>query len=251
MASKNDAKRRRPRGFAGVLPYLLDLIVPLAAYYSLTAAGLTPFWALVTGGGATAALALATTVRRGRIDKLGVLVILEIALGLTLDLTVRSARLTLARGSLFILLAGAWVLATAFTDRPAAMDATKAFAAKKGGRKGIDAFEWLAAHSAPFMRVQRRLTCVWSITFIAYGAGRVVLVYSVSISQAVWLDAFPGIAAFLICMAASAHAGKKLETMVYARMDEMDTAPQPAHGQALTQDLRPEAPDPARSFLDR
>ena len=206
----------------GVVPYLFDIIVPLVSYYGLTAAGLTPFWALVIGGGMTAVLALVNTFRRGRLDKLGVLVILEIALGITLDLTVRSARLTLARASLSILVAGVWILVTTFaTRRPATLDVTKGFAARKGGRKGIDAFEWLADNSAPFLRTQRWLSSVWSVMFIAYAVIRVVLIYNVDISQAVWLNEFPGIAVFLICMAASARAGKKLEAMVYARMDEM------------------------------
>lgn len=219
---------RRSRGFAGVVPYLLDIIIPLVSYYVLTGVGLKPFWALVIGGSITAAVALINTIRRGRLDRLGSLVIVEIALGITLDLTVRDPRLTLARASLFILVAGVWVLVTTFfTNRPPTVDVTKGFAARKGGRKGIDAFEWLAENSVPFMRVQRWLSSVWALMFIAYAVFRVVIVYSVSISQAVWLNELPGIAAFIICMAASARAGKKLETMVYTQMDQMpDGAPQ-------------------------
>lgn len=222
VSSSTATRRPGPRGFLGLVPYTLDIVIPLVSYYALTAAGLRPFWALVTGGSITATLALYNTVRRGRLDKLGVLVVLEVALGITLDLTVRDARLTLARGSLFILVAGAWVLFTTyFTDRPPTVDVTKGFAAKKGGRQGIEAFEWLAANSVPFLRVQRRLSTVWSVMFIAYAVLRVIIVYNVNISQAVWLNEFPGIAAFIVCMAASARAGKQLEAMVYARMAEM------------------------------
>jgi hypothetical protein len=225
VASSADTGSKQSLGFIGFVPYLFDIIIPLVSYYALTRVGLTPFWALVTGGGLTAVLALVNTFRRGRIDKLGSLVILEVILGLTLDLTVRSTRLTLARGSLFILVASVWVLATTFTRRPATVDVTKGFAAKKGGRKGIDAFEWLAVNSAPFLRIQRWLSRVWSVLFIAYAVMRVILIYNVSIAQAVWIDAFPGIAVFVICMAASARAGKKLEKMVFDRMDEMTGQP--------------------------
>jgi hypothetical protein len=208
----------------GFVPYLCDIFIPLVSYYVLTGVGLTPFWSLVIGGAIVAAIALFTTFRRGRLDQLGLLVVLEVALGLTLDLTVRQARLTLARGSLFILVAGIWILVTNVTGRPATVDATKGFAAKKGGRKGIDAFEWLAGNSVPFMRVQRWLSSVWAVMFIGYAVIRVIIVYTVTLSQAVWFTEVPGIAAFLVCMAASARAGPKLEAMVYARMDEMDKA---------------------------
>ena len=221
MASSTGVKRQGPRGFVGVVPYLFDIIIPLVSYYALTGAGLKPFWALVIGGSVTAALALVNTFRRGRLDKLGVLVILEITLGLSLDLTIRDPRLTLARASAFILLAGGFVLASTFTDRPVTLDVTKGFAARKGGRKGIDAFEWLADNSAPFLRIQRGLSRVWGVMFIAYAVIRVVIIYNVSISPAVFFNELPGIAAVLICMVSSARAGKKLEAMVYARMAEM------------------------------
>lgn len=205
----------------GVVPYLFDIVIPLVSYYVLTGVDSTVFWALVIGGGVTAVVALINTVRRGKLDKLGVLVILEIALGLTLDLVVRDPRLTLARASLFILVAGVWILVNTFTGHPLTVDVTKGFAAKKGGRNGIDAFEWLAANSEPFMRVQRWLSSVWSLMFIAYAVLRVVIIYNVSISQAVWINELPGIVAIVICLAASARAGTKLETMVNARMEQM------------------------------
>src|SRR4051794_4514539 len=114
-------------GAVGVLPYLLDIVAPLVSYYALTSMGLSPFWALVIGGALTAVVSTVNTIRRGRLDNLGILVIVEIILGLTLDLTVHDARLTLARGSLFIALAGTWVLVNAFTGRPVTVDATKPF----------------------------------------------------------------------------------------------------------------------------
>jgi hypothetical protein len=220
VSTQTGVPAHKPRGFLGVLPYLLDIIVPLVSFYVLTGIfHLSTFWALVIGGGITAAVALVNTIRRGRLDNLGVLVILEIILGLILDLTVRDARLTLARGSLFIALAGAWNLANVFTKRPLTTDITKAFAAKKGGREGIIAFEWLAANSPEFLHIQRWLSTVWSLAFIGYAIIRVIVVYNTTIAQALWLTEIPGIIAFMIGIAASAIAGKKLEKMVYDRMD--------------------------------
>lgn len=225
VSTPTDVPVRQPRGIIGTLPYVLDIIIPLVSYYALTAAGLSSFWSLVIGGGLTATVSVINTIRRGRIDNLGVLVIVEIALGLALDLTVRDPRLTLARGSLFIALAGIWILVNTFTVRPVTVDITKTFAAKKGGRNGILAFEWLAGNSQRFVRIQRSLSTVWGVMFLAYAVVRVAVIYSVSISEGVWLNEIPGIIAVAICLIASARAGKELETLVNDRMKQMSDKP--------------------------
>jgi hypothetical protein len=216
---------RPARGIIGVLPYLLDIVVPLVSYYALTSAGLSSFWSLVIGGALTAIVSIVNTIRRGKLDNLGILVIVEIALGLVLDLAVRDPRLTLARGSLFIALAGVWILVNTFTGRPVTVDATKPFAAKKGGTKGVIAFEWLAQHCQRFVRIQRSLSTVWSVMFLAYAVVRLIVIYNVNVSEAVWLNEVPGIIALLICLIASARAGKQLEALVYDRMERMSETP--------------------------
>jgi hypothetical protein len=221
VSTSTESRARHPRGAVGVLAYSLDVIIPLVSYYALTSVGLSSFWSLLIGGALTAIVSIVNTIRRGRIDNLGILVIVEIALGLVLDLAVRDPRLTLARGSLFIALAGFWILANTFTGRPVTVDATKPFAAKKGGENGVIAFEWLAENSPRFVRIQRWLSAVWSVMFLAYAALRVVLIYRVSISEAVWLNEIPGVIAAVICLVASARAGRRLEVLVNDRMEHM------------------------------
>ena len=225
MSTSTEGQVRHARGIIGVLPYLLDIIIPLVSYYVLTSVGLNSFWSLVAGGALTSIVSIINTIRRGKIDSLGILVIAEITLGLVLDLAVRDPRLTLARGSLFIALAGIWILVNTFTGRPVTMDVTKSFAAKKGGKNGIVAFEWLAENSKRFVRIQRSLSTVWGVMFLAYAALRVVVIYSVSISNAVWLTEIPGILAIAICLTASARAGKQLEALVNDRMEHMSGNP--------------------------
>jgi hypothetical protein len=218
MPGHTEGHARRARGIAGVLPYILDIIVPLASYYGLTSAGLSAFWSVVIGGALTAIVSLINTIRRGKIDSLGVLVIAGIVLGLALDLTVHSARFTLARGSLFVALAGIWILVSAFTGRPLTVDATKPFAARKGGQNGLDAVEWLTENSRRYIRIHRWVSGVWGVMFVAYAVVRVIIIFSVSISEAVWTTELPGILAIAICLIVSARAGKRLEALVNERM---------------------------------
>ncbi len=201
-----------------LLPYALDVVLPIASYAVLTSLGVSTFWALVVGGLLTAVTSVVNTVRRRRLDKLGGLVLLEVALGLVLDFVVRDPRLMLARGSLYLAIGAAWVLANAFTARPLTVDASKPMAAK-GGPRGIAAYEWCATHSPAFLRIHRVLSLVWSAMFIAYAVLRVVIIYSASsVDQSVWLNEIPGIAALGICLFASARAGDRLAKIVGARM---------------------------------
>jgi hypothetical protein len=228
---------RHPRGIIGVLPYLLDIVIPLVSYYVLTSVGLSPFWSLMTGGALTSIISLINTIRRGKIDKLGVLVIAEIVLGLVLNVAVHSARFALASRSLDIALAGIWVLASAFTGRPVTVDATKPIAAKKAGENGIIAVEWLAENSNRFLRIHRMLAAIWGTTFLAYAAIRVILIYNVNISKAVWLTDLPGILAIAICLIVSKQAGKHLETLVNNRLGHSEHTLERSQVQAGSSDL--------------
>jgi hypothetical protein len=61
--------------------------------------------------------------------------------------------------------------------------------------------------------------------FLAYVVVRVTVIYSVSISEAAWLTEIPGIIAVVICLIASARAGKQLETLVNDRMEHTSGKP--------------------------
>ena len=208
---------RTPRVIA-VLPYLLDFIVPLVAFYALTAAGVSSFWSLTVGGALTGVVSAVNTIRRGRLDGLGLLVIAEIALGLVLITTTRDPRLVLARSSLYLALAGMWVLASGVVGRPVTVSTSKAFAARSEGKDGIAAVDWLAANSAPFLRIHRRLSVLWGGMFLLYAVVRVVIIYSTSVSRAVSISEIPGIIAIGLCLIASRQAGRRLEALANERL---------------------------------
>ena len=215
-----EGQPRQARAIIAALPYLLDFTVPLVAFYALTAAGLSSFWSLTIGGALTGVISVVNTIRRGRLDGLGLLVIAEIALGLVLIATTRDPRLVLARSSLYLALAGIWVLASAVIGRPVTINTSKAFAARSDGQNGIAAVEWLAANSAPFLRIHRGLSALWGGMFLLYAAVRVVIIYSTSVSRAVSISEIPGIVAIGICLIASRQAGKRLEALANERLRE-------------------------------
>jgi hypothetical protein len=218
VSARPQGRPRLSRGVIAVRPHLLDFIVPLAAFYALTAAGLSSFWSLTIGGALTGVVSVVNTIRRGRLDGLGLLVIAEIALGLVLITTTRDPRVVLARSSLYVALAGIWVLASAVIGRPVTVSTSKAFAAKRAGQDGIAAVEWLAANSAPFLRIHRWLSALWGGMFLLYAVVRVVIIYSTSVSRAVSISEIPGIVAIGICLIASRQAGHRLEALANDRL---------------------------------
>jgi hypothetical protein len=222
MAASTEDPPRQARGITAVLPYLLDFIVPLVAYYALTAAGLSSFWSLTIGGALTGITSVVVAIRRRKLDGLGLLVIAEIALGLVLIATTRDPRLVLARSSLYLGLAGIWILGSSFVGRPLTIDATKPFAARNGGEDGIAAVDWLAANSAPFMRIHRALSALWGVMFLVYAVARVVIIDNTSVSRALWITEIPGIIAIGICLIASRQAGQRLERLVNDRIRQSD-----------------------------
>jgi len=211
-------------GLIRLLPYGLDIVLPLVSYAMLRALGASTFWALIVGGLLTGAATVANTIRRRRLDRLGALIVFEVILAVVLDFVIRDPRLMLARGSLYLAIGGFWVLVNAFRARPLTVDAAKPFAAKHG-RPAVVAYEWAAVNSPAFLRIHRALSLAWSAAFIAYAVLRVVIIYSASsVGQSMWLNEIPGVVAFGVCLLASARAGRRLAGIVEARLAETDAA---------------------------
>jgi hypothetical protein len=220
-------------GLLRLLPYALDIVVPLVSYATLRALGVGTFWALVVSGLLTAVTTAVNTIRRRRLDRLGALVLFEVALGVVLDFVIRDPRLMLARGSLYLAIGALWMLVNAFTTRPLTVDAAKPMAAKHGAR-ATAAYEWCAANSRPFLGIHRALSLVWSAAFLAYAVLRVVIIYSASsVDQSIWLNEIPGIVAVGIGLLASAIAGRRLAGLVETRLAESDAATNVSPGGTL------------------
>lgn len=209
------------RGLLDALPYVLNLVLPIAAYFILTALGLSDFWALTIGGLLTGVNAVVNTVRRGKLDSLGLLVLVEVALSVALIFGTQDPRLVLARPSLYIAVGGVWVLAKAFSRRPVTIDASKPMATK-GNPQRTAAFEWCAANDDTFRRAHRDLSVLWGVVFLVYSIARLVVIYSVNnLSESVWLTEVPGIIGIVICLLAAKNAGEKLKKTIDAQLERM------------------------------
>jgi len=180
-----------------VLPMLIDVVLPVAGYYLLSACGVDDFWALTIAGLATAAHALFTTVRRRRLDGIGALVVLEIALSLVLLAVTRDPRIVLLKPSFYTALAGVFLLGTCVAGKPFTIDVTRPMAI--GGEPArAPAVDAAAAHSAGFRREHLHITAVWGVLWIVESVVRAWIVLVTDVSTGVLASQVPGLVALVV-----------------------------------------------------
>ena len=154
------ARRRRRRKLAAFLPLAVDVVVPTALYFVLTELGASPVWALSVAGAATAVSTVVTTVRRGRLDGVGVLVIVEIAISLALLLVTADPRFLLLKPSIYTLITAGYLYLTCVVGRPVGYEAATPMATG-GDPRRLAAYREAWVCSAPFRRRERLVTATF------------------------------------------------------------------------------------------
>jgi hypothetical protein len=165
---------------ANVMTVVFEVVVPMALFYGLRAAGVSQWWALMAGVLVAAPYAVWTVARNRRIDlpalvTLSVLV-LSVVLGLLSDdprtLAIREGW-TAALGGLF----GAWMLVTVVVGRPAQLTLGRTIAEVKRGAEGAAAWAARWETDARFRRGMRINTAAWGAVLLAGAVVHIVLVY--------------------------------------------------------------------------
>jgi hypothetical protein len=174
-------ERRKPK-VGGVLPALLEVALSFGVYYLLRAFGVDVFWALTAPAIAVAMVAVVVTVRRRRVDVIGLLVLCEIAATLTLSLATHSARVAALREPLYFLISGVFCLATLFHRAPFSHTATSALATF-GDPKRERAFEQAWREVPGYRAWQRLITISVGLIMVVAATIRAGIVYVVSDAQ--------------------------------------------------------------------
>jgi hypothetical protein len=169
---------------ANVLTIVFEVVVPMALFYGLRAAGVSQWWALMAGILVAAPYAVWTIVRNRRIDLVALVTLSVLILSVVLGLLSKDPRTlvirdgwTAALGGLF----GAWMLVTVFVGKPAQLTLGRTIAEVKRGAEGADA--WVARWDtdAHFRRGLRINTAAWGAVLFLNAVVHVVLVYALPI----------------------------------------------------------------------
>jgi hypothetical protein len=169
---------------ANVLTVVFEVVVPMALFYGLRAAGVSQWWALMAGVLVAAPYVLWTVVRNRKIDLIALVtlsvLVLSVVLGLLSDdprtLAVREGW-TAALGGLF----GAWMLVTVFVGRPAQLTLGRTIAEVKRGAAGAAAWAARWDTDARFRRGLRIDTAAWGGVLVVSAVAHIVLVYTLPI----------------------------------------------------------------------
>ena len=216
-----------------LLPTLLDLLIPTAGYFLLHWAGLPDVWALTIAGSATGVNALVNTIRRRRLDALGLLIVAEIAVSVALVTVTRDPRLILARPAVYLAVAGVVNLVSCFAGRPLSYTAATPMATKGDPERAV-AYE-RAWHRSPELRhIHRQLTAGIGLAMIVYAVIRVLIIYSFSTATAVMGQEVPGIALIALVMVLIRRRVPRLRRIVDAEQAALAAEPTTTNADAGT-----------------
>ena len=200
---------------------VFDLVGPLVTYSMLRSAGMSTVGALILSGVVPALGVLLGVARHRRVDVVGVLVLVGIAVGTVLGLASGSARLVLLEGSVPTAVFGAVCIGSLWTARPLMYRFAIEFigADTPNGRDFADKWRYIG-----FRHAFRVTTVVWGVAYLAEAIARVLIVESTSTGSALMLSkAMPyGVAAVLavwnVTYARRSHrAGERLGAAAHAR----------------------------------
>jgi hypothetical protein len=169
---------------ANVMTVVFEVVVPMALFYGLRAAGVSQWWSLMAGVLVAAPYVVWTIVRNRRVDLVAMVtlsvLVLSVVLGLLSDdprsLAIREGW-TAALGGLF----GAWMLVTVVVGRPAQLTLGRTIAEIKRGAEGGAAWAARWDTDARFRRGLRIDTAVWGAVLLANAVAHIVLVYTLPI----------------------------------------------------------------------
>lgn len=177
----------------GASTLLMDLVVPVAAYYLLRLAGLDPLPALILGVVPTLVFLVGQAIHRRRLDALGVFVLVLVVACIAVSLVTGSPRFLLAKGGAVTGVIGLGFLATLWMARPLPFTLARAMLRRTpmGAALHTDSWDERWDRNPWFRRVWRVDTVMWAAGLLADSAVRVVMAYTLPV------DAVPALSAGL------------------------------------------------------
>jgi len=232
--STRDRDRNRFQALAMIAVF--DIAGPVAAYSLLRSAGQSAVSALVLSGALPAVGVIAGLIRHRRVDAIGVLVLVGIAVGTILGLISGNPRIVLVEGSVPTAVFGLLCLGSLWAHRPLIYRFAVEFIGA-GTPKGRD-FESLWQYPS-FRHAFRLYTIVWGVAYLAEAAARVILVETTSTGTALTVSkVMPYAVGAAIVAWMLAHGrrvqreGERLAAEGRAKAQAAGNAPEPAAREA-------------------
>ncbi len=190
---------RARRAGPGAATLAAEVILPIALYYGLRAAGTSVYLALLVGAVVPAAVSVATLVRSRTMDQVGTFMLTTMLLGVAVSLIAGNPRFLLAKEAWVTGAVGAWFLISAGRRRPLAFVFARAMLE---GRPRFTPEPWEALwnRNPSFRRTFRISSLIWGVGMIADAVARVAIAYTLPVDLVPALSA--GLSALTITVLA-------------------------------------------------
>ncbi|MFE9428322.1 VC0807 family protein [Kitasatospora sp. NPDC006697] len=169
---------------------LADIVIPIALYYGLRAAGVSVFAALLAGALLPTLTTAVQWVRTRSLEGMAGFVAGTMLLGLAAALVSGSPRFMLAKDGWLTAVAGLWFLISIRAERPLLFHGGRPLLE---GRFRSDGTSWdvLWEREPAFRRIWRVSTAIWGVAMLLDAVARVVMAYALPV------DLVPGLGALL------------------------------------------------------
>lgn len=186
--------RARTMGTQMVRGLLIDVGLPIIAYYVLRAVGASEWIALLAATGVAAGRIVWGIVTKREVNQFAAVMLLVYGLGLALALLTGDERILLLKGSLITGSIGAVFLITGIIGkRPLTLAASQSF---QPGRAAEIAEEFRT--EPPARRAHRLISCVWGAGLLAEAILRIPVVYLLPIDAGYLISELMLVAAFAL-----------------------------------------------------
>ena len=202
MTGRTD--RRRPV----LLALATHLVVPLALFYGLRAAGVGQWWALMAGAAVSATEVVVTALVRRRIDTVSVTVLGIMVMSAATAWASGTPRLLLAKNAWGTAALGAWLLVTLALHRPLLFDGARMFQGEQARTRWDE--NW--RDSAPFRNALRVLTFVWGCGFLVDAGLRLVMAFTLPVDLVPLLDDALLVATVVVLLVVQTLVGRYYRT---------------------------------------
>ncbi|MGH3571052.1 MAG: VC0807 family protein [Pseudonocardiaceae bacterium] len=188
---------------------LLDVGLPLLAYYGLHAVGVGDYRALLAGTVVAGLRVAFVALHNRRLDGFAAFLMAVFAVGLALSFATGDARFMLAKDSVGTAVAGLIFLGTCVVGRPMMFYAAQRLSATTSEKRELWNSLWQTKPA--FRRGFRLMSVVWGVGLLVEAAVRIPLIYLLPIQVMVGLSTMLQAAAFSLLMTWNMWYGKRMQ----------------------------------------
>jgi hypothetical protein len=207
---------QRPGLTAALRPLVIDVGIPLGAYYLLRGAfGVSLWLSLALSSIGPAVRSVAGLVAERQLNLLAALMLAVSLAGIGVSLMTGDPRAMIAKDSVVSSVIAFAILGSVVLRRPLMSAGLRPFTTR-GQTERIAAWDRLAATSGRFRRLEEAFSAIWGLALLAECAARLVGAYTLPVTTMVWLGTVMTLGSIGVAIVAGGAAAGPIQKMIDA-----------------------------------